>query len=78
LSRIRGDLFRTALGVTGNPFARDWTPHFKIEDKRNAADERAKQRAVHIPLDSGRIGTEEEYPFDRPSDDDSAKPYLNR
>jgi len=49
VKRLR-DVFRKYFGVKGDPFERyrkgaGWVPHFKITDKRGAADERAKREA---------------------------------
>lgn len=49
VKRLR-DVFRQYFGVNGDPFERyrkgaGWVPHFKITDKRGAADERAKREA---------------------------------
>jgi hypothetical protein len=49
VKRLR-DVFRNYFGVKGDPFepyrkGAGWVPHFKITDKRGAADERAKREA---------------------------------
>jgi hypothetical protein len=49
MSRLR-DVFRVHLGINKDPFeayrkGRGWVPHFRISDKRGAADARAKREA---------------------------------
>jgi hypothetical protein len=53
ISRLRNDFFKKYLGITIDPFhpannTTGWKPLFKVEDKRGAADERAKRDAVHV------------------------------
>lgn len=58
ISKLRRSLERLT-GIAGEPFlpfspADGWKPRFTlIDDRRNAAD-RAKDRAVHVPLDEAR------------------------
>lgn len=58
ISKLRRCL-EQLTGLAGEPFlpfnaADGWKPRFKlIDDRRNAAD-RAKERAVHVPLDEAR------------------------
>lgn len=58
ISKLRKSLIQL-VGIADDPFitfneADGWKPRFKlIDDRRNAAD-RAKERAVHVPLDEAR------------------------
>ncbi|WP_295624055.1 hypothetical protein [uncultured Nitrosomonas sp.] len=48
LTDIEGDPFTPFNEVDG------WKPSFKLIDDRRNADERAKQKAVHVPLDENK------------------------
>ena len=55
ISKLR-DSLRMLTGLSGDPFLAfnegdGWRPRFKLVDDRRNADERAKQKAVHEPLD---------------------------
>jgi hypothetical protein len=88
MSRLR-DVFRVHLGINKDPFeayrkGRGWVPHFRISDKRGAADERA-QREAERRTDSYEALTERgnpfaasgqsEHPFND-DDDDAASAWL--
>lgn len=78
ISRLR-HLFQEHLGLKSDPFdpkAAKWKPHFKIVDKRGAADERAKREAERNTISyelmnerGERAGDIREQPYDDEGDD---------
>ncbi|MEA3273909.1 MAG: hypothetical protein U9Q81_01120 [Pseudomonadota bacterium] len=74
ISRLRR-LFADKLNICKDPFAKDWTPHFRIEDKRSARDEKAKREARRVPFNE-QVGGSAAYPFGPPDKNDPAAPYL--
>jgi hypothetical protein len=78
ISRLR-EFFKAHLGVTVDPFVSrgtvTWEPRFDIEDKRKAADERARKEAQHIEFNDSR-GHGSVYPFDE--EDDETANWINR
>ncbi len=74
VSRLRV-LLKEKLGLQHNPFQADWTPHFKIIDKRHLADSRAKEGVKHVSFDENHH-TGGEYPYDPVDDDDPAFEWL--
>lgn len=73
LSRLR-DALKKLTGISSDPFypfndGDGWKPRFKLIDDRRNADERAKARAVHVPLDEARDFDEE---------DDAAGDWLDK
>jgi hypothetical protein len=87
ISRLRG-VFEEHLGIKDDPFdlyriGAGWEPRFKLNDKRNAADERAKREGEFRTVsfkESGEHGVQdddteqENSPFD--SEDDVAGDWL--
>jgi hypothetical protein len=58
ISKLRNAL-KQLTGLTSDPFypfnkADGWKPRFRLIDDRRNADERAKERAVHVPLVEAR------------------------
>lgn len=57
ISKIRSAL-KQLTGLTSKPFyfneGDGYKPHFTLIDDRKNADERAKKRAIHVPLDDER------------------------
>jgi hypothetical protein len=88
MSRLR-DVFRVHLGINKDPFeayrkGRGWVPHFRISDKRGAADARAKREAERrtesfeeLTERGNQFATSglSERPFDD-DDDDAASAWL--
>ena len=86
MSELRSSLKELA-GIDSDPFfdynpADGWKPRFQFRDRRNAADERAKEKAGHDPYEDGLHGGSsfDEYSFEPgdPDDpDDEAAHFLN-
>jgi len=88
MSRLR-DVFRVHLGINKDPFeayrkGRGWVPHFRISDKRGAADERAQREAerrtdsYEALIERGNpfaASGQSEHPFND-DDDDAASAWL--
>jgi hypothetical protein len=88
MSRLR-DVFRVHLGINKDPFeayrkGRGWVPHFRISDKRGAADARAKREAERRTESFEELTergnrspprVESEHPFND-DDDDAASAWL--
>jgi hypothetical protein len=92
LSRLR-KAFKETLGIAENPFympthVQRHTPRFTLEDARDKADQRAKERTGHDSYDdsvnygvgsnlSGDLANRtEDYSIEDVDDDDPAAPYL--
>lgn len=66
ISKLRGALWQLT-GLTSDPFyplneADGWKPRFSLIDDRRNADERAKEKAVHVSLDEARDYEDENDP----------------
>ena len=92
LSRLRKAL-KECLGIEGDPFyvpthVQRHTPKFTLEDARDKADQRAKERTGHVSyedhvnydvgsnLSDDLADRTEEYPYEDVDDDDPAAPHL--
>lgn len=73
-------LLKNAFGIQADPFSTDWVPHFGLENRVKARDDRAKRDAEFRGtkrFDETRHAYDEtEYPYDPPKDDDPAAPWL--
>jgi len=77
ITKLRAVL-KKCTGIESDPFfpynkSDGWKPRFKLVDMRDSSDKRAKQKAVHHPLDEGR-----HYPSqqDYEDEDDAAGNFL--
>jgi hypothetical protein len=70
ISRLR-KLLAVQLGFKGDPFSKEWRPHFRIDDERSAPDDRAKREAERR-TDSfeEELHSCEEYPWGESGDDE--------
>ena len=82
MSGLRSSLKELA-GIDSDPFfdynpADGWKPRFQFRDRRNAAEERAKEKAGHDSYEDGVHGSSsfDEYPFDPDDHDDPAARFL--
>jgi hypothetical protein len=73
LSNIKSDPFYVYESVDG------WKPKFRIVDRRNASDERAKDKAQHVQFDEAIHSpkTDKEYPYPEDEQDEAAQ-FLNQ
>jgi hypothetical protein len=82
MSGLRSSL-KDLAGIDSDPFfdynpADGWKPRFQFRDRRNAADERAKEKAGHDSYEDGLHGSSsfDEYPFEPEDLDDKAAHFL--
>lgn len=80
ISKLRGALKRLT-GIESDPFlptneADGWKPRFELIDDRQNADKRAKEKAIHVPLEDtdGATGVTDD--FER--EDDQAQDFLDK
>lgn len=82
ISDLRSSLKRLAsINSKADPFcefneADGWRPRFKLIDRRNAGDQRAKERASHTSFNESVHSNEQDRPYERSHEKDDADQFL--
>jgi hypothetical protein len=82
ISNLRSSLKRlVSINSKDDPFcefneADGWRPRFKLIDKRNAGDQRAKDRAIHTPFNEDVHSNGQDRPYERSHEKDDADRFL--
>ena len=70
ISNVR-KIFKDVLGIERNPFQMDWKPYFTLIDGRSKADDRARDKAIHVEYKEDIHGKiiDDTYTYDNEGDE---------